>query len=660
MAERGADVTAASQQMTYSDTLDAAGIDTASLELDSKGTLVSKEPAIQTAPSGPLPLLATLDDGERTADVRLHQLLGTGGMGQVFAAEQVCLGRSVAVKVLKPEVTHADALLREALVTGRLQHPGIVPVHQLGRTDQGSPLLVMKRIEGVGWDTALRSPELTAELAHLRGRGDALDFHLDVLAQVAATVAFAHDRGVLHRDLKPANVMLGHYGEVYVVDWGVAAALGDDPVLPKAASLRSITGTPAYMAPEMTTGNGATLSVRSDVFLLGAILYELLAGVPPWRGRTVQVVLEQAWHADPPPLPVDAPTELVAVCRKAMARLPDDRYGTALEFQSALAAYRHNSGSRALTRAADERADQLLAVLALGFDLPYAEAAALFTECRFGYRQALAAWPDNQQATDGLERVVRRMLEYELGRGNLASVEALMLELRTPDALLTERLAWLRKAEADDRAHTEALHQLERDLDPNAGARTRAMATVGVGLFWTLMTAALAWADHTGRWVFGHREAFAAIAGFLAMNVGVMVWMYRRGNVNLLDRRLLWSSVTTNVIATLHWGLAWWARTPLTDALALYLLWAGLVWVLVAVLSDRRLLFTGLTFVAAAPTVLIWPRLHMEIFGLSVLVGLVGLALRSRSIVADRGGLLDHATAVAPANPATAPPPVYS
>ena len=153
------------EAVTWSDTLDAAGIDTASLHLDSKGTLApSSEPA-RVPLQRSLPTLATTDSPERAADVRLFELIGTGGMGRVFAAEQVSLARPVAVKMLRPEVHHAEALLREALVTGRLQHPGIVPVHQLGRSDDGSPILVMKRIVGVSWDAALRSPALVAELA---------------------------------------------------------------------------------------------------------------------------------------------------------------------------------------------------------------------------------------------------------------------------------------------------------------------------------------------------------------------------------------------------------------------------------------------------------------------------------------------------------------
>ena len=149
-----------------------------------------------------------------------------------------------------------------------------------------------------------------------------------------------------------------------------------------------------------------------------------------------------------------------------------------------------------------------------------------------------------------------------------------------------------------------------------------------MGAFWCLVTGVATWADHTGRWPFGLREAFVAMASFLAM-LAVIAWrLTRRSSMNLVQRRLLIGSVTSNLAATGHWGLAWWTGMALADALALYLLWAGLLWVLQAVMLDRRFLLTGLTFCVAAPLVLLWPSLKMEIFGLSVLIGLVAFGLR--------------------------------
>ena len=249
-------------------------------------------------------------------------------MGRVFAAEQVSLARPVAVKMLRPEVHHAEALLREALVTGRLQHPGIVPVHQLGRSDDGSPILVMKRIVGVSWDAALRSPALVAELAP--GREDPLDFHLDVLAQVAATVAFAHDQGVLHRDLRPENVMIDRTGTVKIIDFGIARSASR-------MTKTSLKGTLAYLAPEQLKLTPAT--AQSDLYSLAVSCYEALTRRKAFRGATEEELGNAILHSSPPPATEINPNVKFAVSQvlhKAMAKSPWHRFATALEFGDAL------------------------------------------------------------------------------------------------------------------------------------------------------------------------------------------------------------------------------------------------------------------------------------------------------------------------------------
>ncbi len=232
-------------------------------------------------PRPSLPLLRTADVAEVTADVRVSTLLGEGGMGRVLAAEQVALGREVAVKVVRDggRAADVDALLREALIAARLEHPNVVPVHLLGRGEDGAPIFVMRRIEGVPWSDVLR--DAAAAPGMFADARDPLEMHLRVLLEVCGAVQFAHARGILHRDLKPENVMLGAFGEVYVVDWGIALNLADDPRLPRIADARGVVGTPAYMAPEMALGDAAALSPRTDVYLLGAVLHRVLTGAPP-------------------------------------------------------------------------------------------------------------------------------------------------------------------------------------------------------------------------------------------------------------------------------------------------------------------------------------------------------------------------------------------
>ena len=148
----------------------------------------------------------------------------------------------------------------------------MVPVYDLGLDESGAPFIVMKHNEGDHWLKLLGDDEALKK--HAPGR-ERLDAHLAILVQVCNAVHFAHSRGVIHRDLKPENVMVGSFGEVYLVDWGVAT---------KPGPVTQIAGTPAYMAPEMLGGDGAEISPRTDVYLLGAVLYEILAGRAPHTG----------------------------------------------------------------------------------------------------------------------------------------------------------------------------------------------------------------------------------------------------------------------------------------------------------------------------------------------------------------------------------------
>ena len=156
-----------------------------------------------------------------TSDLVTLREIGRGGMGVVHLAEQRSLGREVAVKTsTSTDTLVVSALVREARIMGALEHPSLVPVHSLGVDANGGPMLVMKRIDGTTWRELLDAPEHAAWAALLAGHGDKLRAQVDILIHVSRALAFAHDRGIVHRDLKPENVMIGAFGEVYVLDWG--------------------------------------------------------------------------------------------------------------------------------------------------------------------------------------------------------------------------------------------------------------------------------------------------------------------------------------------------------------------------------------------------------------------------------------------------------
>jgi WD40 repeat protein len=286
-------------------------------------------PPAAAAATGEFDDLAS-DDPERYEQVSEH---ARGGLGRVVRAVDRRLGRTVAVKeLLRHDPANEARFLREAMITARLEHPGIVPVHEAGRWPSGDPYYVMKLVEG----RTLR--ELIAERSALRER---LGLLSHVIA-VADAVGYAHSEGVIHRDLKPSNIIIGSFGETIVVDWGLACDRKRDlpepcqpelePAGPGASTVSGkVVGTPAYMPPEQARGDA--VDERADVYALGAVLYELLAGSPPHVDTTPRAVLDRVIAGPPRPLPIvapGAPVELATIVRKAMARDPDARYPNAI------------------------------------------------------------------------------------------------------------------------------------------------------------------------------------------------------------------------------------------------------------------------------------------------------------------------------------------
>ena len=269
--------------------------------------------------------------------IDLHDTLGEGGMGVVHLATQATLGRHVAVKTLKPGVTSPEAalrILREAWVTGALEHPNVVPVHDVGVDAEGAPVIVMKRIEGRSWADLMRDPD---EIARRFGVTDPLEWNLRTLASVCNAAHFAHSRGILHRDLKPDNVMIGEFGEVYVLDWGIARVLERSELRVSRDSRGkldepgNLVGTYVYMSPEQASGRTDEVDERTDVFALGAMLYYVLTGRPPYQGGSAQEIIQAAREVRfrPPQEVVAAlPPALCAIAVKAMSAAPGDRYSS--------------------------------------------------------------------------------------------------------------------------------------------------------------------------------------------------------------------------------------------------------------------------------------------------------------------------------------------
>ncbi|MBL8625392.1 MAG: protein kinase [Myxococcales bacterium] len=297
------------------------------------------------------------------------------GMGRAFRAWDRRIGRAVVIKQIGevPEVPVAALRARferEARITARLQHPGIVAVLELGRWPDGEPFYAMPLVEGDPLDEAIARTTSAAQRLALLPR----------VAAAAEAVAYAHDRGVVHRDLKPANILLGRFGETVVIDWGLAAPLDEPGDLPLATLdddglTRAGVGTAAYMPPEQATG--APPDPRFDVYALGATLYHALTGTPPYGADLGAAARARLAAGAPPPLTTlapDTPPALVAIVERAMARRPADRFPTALALAEELRrfttgqlilSHRYRAGERVRHWLRRHRAATRVAVAAL-------------------------------------------------------------------------------------------------------------------------------------------------------------------------------------------------------------------------------------------------------------------------------------------------------
>jgi serine/threonine protein kinase/Flp pilus assembly protein TadD len=371
---------------------------------------------------------------------QLQGEIARGGMGAVLRGRDADLGRDLAVKVLlekhvgRPEVVRR--FIEEAQIGGQLQHPGVVPVYDIGRFGE-LPFFTMKLVKG--HTLAALLSERSAPVADAPGSPSDLPRFLAIALQVAQAVAYAHAKGVIHRDLKPANVMVGAFGEVQVMDWGLAKVLAEGGTAGEERATRqhqpdegtlirtarstgsagsfgtdteagSLLGTPAYMPPEQANGDVAHLDRRADVFGLGALLCEVLTGKPPYVGRSSEEVRRKAANGDLADATArldacGADTELVALTKKCLAAEAIDRPSDARAVADGLSAYLNGVQERlqaaqreravALAREAEQRKRRKVQL---------ALAAALVALLLGG---GAFAWWRNEQAQAGREREAR-------------------------------------------------------------------------------------------------------------------------------------------------------------------------------------------------------------------------------------------------------------
>lgn len=385
-------------------------------ELDKTVMLGEELHATRQDPSG----TSADDDFVLGVGYEVDQLLGEGGMGAVYAGRQQSMDRPVAIKVLKSKLEQIEgsqqAFTSEAIITGGLDHPNIVPIYDLGKQEDDALFYAMKQVEGVEWKDRIGENSLSE--------------NLEILLRVADAVAFAHARCIIHRDLKPANIMLGSFGEVLVMDWGLAMPTQDHPRR-DVYHTPAPGGTPYYMAPEMLNGV-EQVDRRSDVYLLGGILFEMITGTAPHTLDTAPETQREhvtaclAAVSQNVIASTEESGELLEIARHALATDPADRYQSVPEFQQAIRGYLSHEESIELAARANERLE------AARKNGDYDE----FSRARFGFETALEEWFENGRAIEGLKATKYDYAKTALDRGDLDLGLSLLDETDTEHAKL--------------------------------------------------------------------------------------------------------------------------------------------------------------------------------------------------------------------------------
>ena len=343
-------------------------------------------------------LAAPTRDPESPSDFRLIRLLGRGGMGNVYVARQSSLDRMIAVKVIKPlskskreklnqsgrleevELERRQQFLSEAVVTSDLDHPNIVPIHDIAVASDDTLFYAMKRVVGEPWSKSIREKSR--------------DENLEILLKVCDAIAFAHTRGVVHRDIKPENIMLGNFGEVLVMDWGLALAQPEFEKHDSITAEAGFGGTPAFMAPEMAVGPISKIGTPSDIYLLGATLYYIITGHPPHKAANVSQCIRAVASNEIQTTGPEHEGELLDIAMRAMATRLSDRFATVQDLQDAIRSYRSHSESVAISTAAAGHYEEAL----------QNSLYESYSRATHGFEQAIGLWSGNEAAIDGLER----------------------------------------------------------------------------------------------------------------------------------------------------------------------------------------------------------------------------------------------------------------
>ena len=608
-------------------------MDTVELKPHQKKALREKESTLPTL---------SFTDKDATPEFELGALIAEGGMGRICSAKQIPLRRDVVIKMLREDKQTSEMkalLLQEACLTGFLEHPNIVPVYQLGKDEDEQPLLVMKQIGGVPWDELLEDRTLRPDALPEEQR--TLDWHIRVLIQVCHAMEYAHSKGIIHRDIKPENVMIGEFGEVYVLDWGIAVSLDEEHIghFPLVRDVDSISGTPAYIAPEMLTLEPGGLDEKTDVYLLGATLFQLLTGIPPHEVESLSTLKSKVCTRRAYPFHEAVPTELAELCNRSMEIDREHRPKTVGEFRVGLEAFLRNSASYRLSAEAlllfDELQEHLVSVgpavstLSM-FTIPKEdnskEIYSLFWRCHFGLTQSLQISNGNTEARKGLQKLLESMTYYEIHKRDLRAADALVAELPEPNPELVKRLEKLRKDQAEKAKSITELKKIKFEHDAELGKRTRRAAILLLGITFGLVSCATFFLGKFNIYQAEHYGFLTNDVAFLVV-LGSIIFIWRRvffenrANRQIVSFVLFFGFVLISLrLMYIQLGVS--VAVGGTMDSALLFTFVGIL----AIVQDWRIFIVSFCYFVVFVTTIFWPDGFLLYLGCAHVLGAIGIS----------------------------------
>ncbi len=414
-------------------------------------------------PREKIQLQARRSSGPSGFEITVNESIGSGGMAEVDAATQESLDREVALKRPRADRNTEDvaaSLINEARLMANLDHPNIPPVHQLGFHENGQPVIVMKRVYGHSWRTLLHDPAHPYWSDHPEVH---LKQHLEILRQVCNAVEYAHEKRILHRDLKTDNVMVGDFGEVYLLDWGVAIELDKKGE----RKTDQFCGTLCFAAPEMLSPD-VPLTRCTDVYLLGCILHEILTLELRHQGDNLKEMIDKALVSEPYEYNENVPPALGIIANKAAHRDPDERYQNAKDFRKAIDVHLSHYHAMDLLNSTKEKLSSLEELYEKkttkrqGFK--FHEIAYL---CRFGFQRVEKIAPDLEGAQAGLLRTLELQVLFELELGQIEAAKRIIRLIRDTQPAwerLADLAALLKEVENKQHESNELSTQIQYKL----------------------------------------------------------------------------------------------------------------------------------------------------------------------------------------------------